>query len=301
MLAAGFMTITPAHAQTPPTIDVLEVEFWPDFDQPSMLVLMTGTLAEDVSLPVTVVLPVPADATINAVARVDESGGMFSDIDYDESSPGLVTFTAMDPTFRIEYYAPYTAVGNQRDYTFDWLSDISVSELFATVQQPAMADEISLDPPAGEFSNRQDGLVYHSIPPQAVPAGQSFRLETSYELSNPQLTVETLTSQQPIIPPAAGNFESPEATSDGTINWPIIIIAAGLGLALVTGIWFLTANLRSKKRVVKPRPVRRTQTPPPASTVAKSAGNLKFCHECGHSLDPADKFCRLCGTPVKKT
>jgi hypothetical protein len=299
MLVVGFMTITPAFAQAPPTIDLLEVEFWPDFDQPSMLVLMTGTLAEDVTLPVTLVLPVPADATINAVARVDENGGMFSDIDYDQSSSGLVTFTVTDPTFRIEYYAPYTADGNQRDYTFDWLSEIPVSELLVTVQQPAMADEISLDPAAGESSNRQDGLVYHSLPPQAVPAGQSFRLETSYELNNPQLTVETLANQQPIIPPAAGNLENPEANSDGTLNWPIIIIAAGLSLALVAGAWLLLSNRRSKRRVLKPQPVRRPQTPPPTSKATKGASSSNFCHECGRSLDPSDKFCRSCGTVVK--
>jgi len=260
------MTIRPVFGQAPATIDLLEVEFWPDFDQPSMLVLMTGTLAEDVSLPATLALPVPDDATINAVARVDESGAMFSDIDYDESSPGLVMFTATDATFRIEYYSPYTADGNQREYTFNWLSDNAVSQLLATVQQPAMADELILDPEASESSTRQDGLVYHSLPPQVVPAGQGFRLETSYELSSPQLTVELLSSQQPIITPPVSSLNNTQAASDSTLNWPIMLIAAGLVLALVAGAWFLLSNRRPNRRVVKPRPVRRAQTPPSTST-----------------------------------
>ncbi len=299
MLVTWFMTITPARAQAPPTLDLLEVELWPDFDQPSMLVLMTGTLAEDISLPAKLVLPVPIDATINAVARVDETGAMFSDIEYDESSPGLLTLTATDPTFRIEYYAPYTADGNQRNYSFDWQADIFVSELLATVQQPAMADEISLDPAANEPTNRQDGLLYHSLPPQEVPAGQSFRLETSYELSNPQLSIETLANQSPIISPGVDNAGDPATASNGSINWPIIIAGAALGLALAAGIWLLLANRRSKKRVLKPRPVRHSQSLQPTPTVTKDAGGSNFCHECGHSLDPTDKFCRSCGTAVK--
>ena len=49
------------------TLDQLTADIWPDYDQPSVLVLLTGTLPDDVAYPATITVPIPDDATVNAV------------------------------------------------------------------------------------------------------------------------------------------------------------------------------------------------------------------------------------------
>ena len=59
-----------AQAQLPVTnIETLILDIWPDYDEPNVLVLMTGTLPANTSLPATVTIPLATGAEINAVAR----------------------------------------------------------------------------------------------------------------------------------------------------------------------------------------------------------------------------------------
>lgn len=60
-----FTLILPATGHTQgkvTTIDSLTIEFWPDYDRASVLVLLTGALPADTTLPATVTLPIPETA-----------------------------------------------------------------------------------------------------------------------------------------------------------------------------------------------------------------------------------------------
>lgn len=291
------ITITTYAQSSAPAIDLLEVELWPDYDRPSVLVLLTGTLPEDTNYPARIVLPIPENATINAVARVDESGSMFSDLEVDDSVPGQLTITIMEPTFRVEYYVPYSAEGNQRNYTFEWQSNLTVNELMATVQQPSLANEITLSPEAIQVNNRPDGLLYHTLPVREVPAGEMYSLEVSYDLLRPQLSAELLDGQQPAGPPdISGNVGGQESG----FNWRIALAATAFGLALAAGAWLLLGYRQSRRRISKPRPVRQSRRKRSApSTSQGSTSTANFCHECGQRLTKGDKFCRNCGTAIK--
>ncbi len=299
VLLLNFMatTITTYAQNQAPVIDLLEVEMWPDYDRPSVLVLLTGTLPDDAEFPAIIMVPIPENATINAIARVDESGSMFSDLEVDDSIPGQLTITTMEPTFRVEYYVPYSADGNQRNYTFEWQSDMAVNELMATIQQPSLASEITLSPEAIQVSNRQDGLLYHTLPVQEIPAGEKYSVETSYNMIRPQLSAELLGAQQPAIPSeTTGDVGGQESG----FNWQIVAAATAFGLALAAGAWLLLGYRQSRRRISKPRPVRRSRAKRASSSTSRSStGKAKFCHECGQQLTPGDKFCRNCGTAVK--
>jgi hypothetical protein len=298
LLLIFFLITITTHAQPlAPVIDLLEVEFWPDFDRPSVLVLLTGTLPEDTNYPAMVVVPIPENATVNAIARVDESGSMFSDLEVDDSVPGQLTITTMDPTFRVEYYVPYSAEGNQRNYTFEWQSNLTVNELVATVQQPSLANEINLSPEAIQVNNRPDGLLYHTLPVREVPAGEMYSLEMSYNLLRPQLSAELLGGQQPAGP---SNITGNMGGQESGFNWQIALAAAAFGLAIAAGVWLLLGYRRSRRRVSKPRPVRRSRVKRTASSINQgSTKRANFCYECGQRLTKGDKFCRNCGTAVK--
>jgi hypothetical protein len=304
----------------PDELVALSVELWPDYDQPSMLVLMTGTLAAATPLPATVTIPLPPGATIHAVARPTADNRLVSDVVFTTGDDAL-TLTLTDPRFHVEYYAPMQTDGDQRRYDFRWQNDLAVAQLSPVVQQPLAAEGFSVVPePVNVSSDRGDGLLYHSLPSQAVAAGEPFDITVSYTSTTGALSAPALAVQPP---PGAGDAAQPAATagSGGLFDgfnplWLLVIfgVAALVGLAFYFGRQQATAPAgrprkpapsRPPKTAAKP-PVAPTPpaaqapaaTPPPAPPPAAATGK-RFCHQCGEPAEPGDRFCRNCGTQLK--
>jgi hypothetical protein len=271
-------------------VDSLVIDFWPDYDQSAVLVLMTGALPEGTAVPATVTLPLPDDAQVNAVAYLDAVDGLLN-TDY-EVSGNQLTLTTPNLDFRVEYYLPYEANGSQRSFTFSWTSDMLVNQLEAKVQQPLAASGMVIEPNPIEVASASDGFTYHLLSDQIIPAGQPFSISVNYTMSADELSVNRIDNSGTIdLQPG-----SPAATSDTatqSINWPVVAGAAG-GILVVAALGFLYLGNQNRSRVRKPSP-RRRQAQPARSKV----GGSKFCHNCGEAVDASDKFCRSCGTPVK--
>ena len=106
----------------------LDVDIWPDYDRPLVLVLLSGRLPDKTKLPVTVTLPLPQSAQLNAVARIDSRDGrMKDDITVSTDPPGMVTFTTPDLRFRVEYYFPYTVKANRHVFNYTWLAPVGIN------------------------------------------------------------------------------------------------------------------------------------------------------------------------------
>ena len=291
--------VPPAGAQgTATELQSLAVELWPDYDRPSMLVLMTGTLPAGTTLPVPVTIPLPADAEINAVASVEEGGVLMSNPDYTIEN-GLLTLTSPTNRFHVEYYSPYEVDGNEHSYSFEWVSDLTIDQLTTVVQQPLAAVDFSVTPAAtNSVANRGDDLTYHSLPPRTVAAGEPFTVEVRYTVDAPVLSAPAQSPASPI--PATATNPSAPATDGFDPLW--LLIGAGV-LALVGGAFFLGRyQSRAGSRARKPQPARPAKTaarPPAAPTQPKQTGATRFCHNCGHRAQPTDAFCRKCGRALK--
>jgi hypothetical protein len=295
----GLFLVPGAQAQSPVNeLAILEIELWPDFDQPELLVLLTGTLADDVPTPARVTLPLPEEASVNAVAHVNVGSGDLENVsDVDSDTPGQLAFTTPSPIFRIEYYVPYESDGDRHVITFDWQSDMTIDELLTTVQQPAEASDFQLTPAADQTSTGGDGLVYHAIDGQALPAGQSFSVTASYDLPGGELSADVLAAQQPQVEGPLPLVSDPAQAESQDLNWPLVAIVAG-GLIIIAAVaWFLYTNSGARrKRTPRPKPVRPTK---PSSSRPSSSTNAQFCHNCGRPVDDEDQFCRACGTQLK--
>lgn len=261
----------PTSAQTEATaVQLLTIEIWPDYDQPAVLILLTGTLPEDTPLPASVTLPLPPSAQLNAVARISRDNVMSDDITYEQSGSS-VTFTTPDLRFRVEYYEPYRrGEGNGRSYTFRWQSPLRVEQTAVTIQQPAAAQNMVVEPTAVNTTTHSDTLTYHNLPTAPIPPNAPYTVHLSYTLTSPQLTIETTT------PPAA---EAPPTRSATT--YFLLAGASAIFIILYTGYHYGRRLKNQPKR--KPHPIRQ-----------------KFCHNCGSPTQPSDKFCRQCATPLKK-
>jgi len=274
VLLSGFHV----RAQGVTAVDTLSVEIWPDYDQASVLVLLTGELSSDTPLPATITVPLPPEARLNVVARISPDRFMADDIDFTEAA-GAVTLTTPDPSFRVEYYYPYQTDGEQRDFTFTWTADFAINQLSVSIQQPLSADTLTTNPAATAITTSQlDGLIYHVLPVQTVPAGQSYRAAVSYHMASPLLTEARLQNQgggEAAVPPTTNPTGSP--------NWALYLAAAGTALIGIAMFWQVVNHRRKTRRPGRHRP----------------ATKASFCHNCGQRSQKGDQFCRQCGTPLK--
>ena len=303
LLFWGLLQTKSLAAQEPASVlEFLEAELWPDFDQQALLVLLSGALPANAPLPATITLPLPQEATINAVARVDSQGNLVN-MEYDDSIPGLLTLNVNDPGFRIEYYVPYQSDGDLRKINFRWLADLSVDQLITTFQQPSSATDVSLTPEADRTLNGQYDLLYHEISGMAVPAGVPYTFEASYRMVRPELSVEGLDLQQPAVPQPVLSQQGQDGSDSSNFNWPIVVAAAAVVLAFAAAAFLIFSGRNRSRRVTKPRPAARSQqrlrSTGGRDSTSSPRAKAKYCHECGQALDPADKFCPSCGSRVK--
>jgi hypothetical protein len=285
-----FVPVYSSQAQSDATaVDSLVIDFWPDYDQTAVLVLLTGTLPAGTATPATVTLPLPENAQVNAVAYMDAANGLMN-ADYQEINNQLV-LTTPNLDFRVEYYLPYEASGSQRSFTFNWTSEMSVNQLEAKIQQPLAAAGMVIDPNPIEVGAASDGFTYHLLPDQTIPAGQPFAINVNYTMSTDELSVDRADNSGTIdLQPVSPTAVSSNATR--SINWPVVAGAAG-GILVIAALAFLYVGNQSKTRVRKPSPTR------PTKPVRSNAGAARFCHNCGEGIGAGDRFCRSCGTPVK--
>jgi hypothetical protein len=277
--------IAPGFAQNPVSvIDALDIEIWPDYDKPSVLVLLTGTLPGDTRLPASVTLPLPEAARLNAVARIDRKDGNMKDDILSSTDPsGRLTFITPDLRFRVEYYLPYTVNKTQRSFDYTWLAAVSVNNFKLRVQRPSSASTLYTEPATPNVVKSGDGFDYHTFPVRAVPAGQSFSLRVDYKMTNAQLSATSMpppntNTQTPVLPAAS-------STGPG-INWALAAVVSG-GLIIIVAVIWQIASRRPSPKIRKPIDSR-----------VEKQSRAKFCRNCGEPIDEDDRFCRGCGSKL---
>lgn len=277
-LNAGF-------AQNPVSvIDSLDIEIWPDYDRPSVLVMLTGTLPQDTPLPAAVTLPLPDGAQVNAVARIDRvDGSMKDDIFVSTDPPGSLTFITPDIGFRVEYYLPYSVNQNQRSFDYTWSTDIRVDNFQLRVQRPLSASSLNTTPASANVIRSADGFDYHTFPRQAVAAGQPFSLQVDYIMTGAQLSVASLPSPNTGSQAAA----SPATSTNGYgFNWGLAAIVGGGLLIFGALVW----------QIVLRRPA--VQNRKSVDSGAAGRSQVKYCRHCGEPTDKSDRFCSACGSKL---
>jgi hypothetical protein len=283
LIVFSLIPLATGHAQTTVTaIDSLVIELWPDYDKPSVLVLLTGTLPSDTDLPATVTLPLPENAQFHVVARIDgKDGVMKDDIMSSPAPPDAMTFITPDLRFRLEFYLPYSVNDNQRSFDYTWMANLSVDELRLKIQRPASASSFHTEPDHENIVMGENGLAYYTFPAHHVPAGQPSSVHVEYRMTGTQLTAESL-------PPSGPVKQTPEspigsAASSG-INWPLVaIIVGGLIIGMV-GVWYIVSN----------RATAHIDRPSHARVKDRGRSRPKFCYNCGKPVDRGDKYCSNC-------
>ena len=237
MILAVLAALPDSRAQADvQSLERLAIDIWPDYDQASVLVLLTGTLAQDTPLPARVTLPLPDTAKLNAFARIDNRDGIMKDDLLSSPGDGKVSFLTPDLMFRMEYYFPYRVREKSRSFDFIWLAEIAVEKLQLKVQQPQAAIDLRTVPGTIKIAAGADELVYYTFPQRPVPAGQRYSVRVEYTMTEAKLSAANLL-QNNSKPPAPA--ASSPANGAAVITWPGIMIGAGAVMTFLALVWLL--------------------------------------------------------------
>jgi hypothetical protein len=297
LLAAVVMCLaSPVGAQGPGlAIDKASLRLWPEYDDPGLLVILSGNITGTTKFPQQVAFPIPASARGIQATSVDATGDLLSQpwqvVD------GKLTYSLPSPDFQIEYYLDRPAGGNQRDISYTFESPYPIRTLEVAAQQPARASAFAMTPQSQRSAQGNDGFTFYLVERADMGAGDKLPVNIRYTKNDQGLSV----AQAKIETTGSTGTANPSGAASGgkSTDWlPILLI--GLGVALLAGAgiyWFLRI-----RPTPAPAPVAaKAQTPSKASPAPQPArsANAVFCTQCGRQLSSSDRFCAQCGTPRK--
>ena len=289
MLGAMFILPSLAFAQDNPTISNMTVQFWPEYDQPSMLVITDFQVAEGTTLPVDLTFRIPADANLIAVASLVNDGSLVNAIFNGPETQGewqVFSITInQDTLYRFEYYQQLDFNNTQRTFTYLWDGDHAVGEFNLELLEPLGLTSLVTDPPYKSIS-QQNGSNIYAIDSTKLDSGEQYTLNIQYDKSTDAL----ITEPQGVEPVAPLDENTPGRVS--LTKWMPYIIG-GMGLLLIVGgaAYYMQAD-RSSSRKRR----RRVHT---SSESADEQSDF-YCPQCGTRAKPGDKFCRVCGARLRQ-
>jgi hypothetical protein len=284
------------RAQNQVGFNTLEVDIWPEYDRPGVLIIYRITLSPDVTLPVDLALNIPSGAgDPNAVAVKETGGGLFN-IAFTREANGVwskILFTATMPDIQVEYYDPtLVKEGKHRHYEFSWQGDYTVDALSIQVQQPVGASEMVIKPSLGDGVAGQDSLIYYNSQVGSLTSGQTFTLTLDYDKESDELSAENLE-----IKPSAPftTLSAPQRNLMTVLPWILGI----LGVFLICGgtLWYWQSG-KGKYGDKTPGARKKTRRVVAATPVNREEGYI-YCQNCGKRALPNDRFCRVCGSKLR--
>lgn len=273
------------RAQSEIKLAGIQVQLWPEYDQPGMLVIYDFQVATSTALPSTVNIRIPKDAKLSAVAQTAANGLVNAEYDGPTTVGDWQVIGVKIPelaTYHVEFYEPLSKNGTTRQFAYLWPADYAADNFSVSVREPSDMTQIASVPAMPEIQGK-DGATYLQNDFGARPAGQEFTLNLTYTKTSDILGVP----QQNVQPSAPLNSNTPGRVMFS--NYLPYILGA-LGVILIVGglIYFW----RSSRRGSQGRKRHLAQT-------EKEGDSDIYCHQCGARARTPDRFCRVCGTKLR--
>jgi len=289
LLATLLFVPFPAQAQEQITFEQVVVQLWPEYDTPDMLIILNLQLSADIPLPTQLKVRLPGSVEKPYVIAIGQTPQTVTDqgieFTYEKNGDWLeTTVTATGPAIRIEYYDPgLIQAGDQRSYDYVWAGDYAVDIFSLSILVPVDTTEIQTDPAMSEFTSADGMQTYLNWEANNLEAGEQVPIKVTYTKVSDRLSV----SNQPLETGAID--ESTQGRVSLSNYLPYILGGLGLLLIIGGGIYFWQTSQD------KPAPRKRHR-----SRERDADGANIYCHQCGKRAQHGDRFCRTCGTRLRK-
>jgi hypothetical protein len=291
ILTMGMLLIFPSltSAQSNVTLTGMNIQLWPEYDQPSMLVLADFELPATTLFPVKMTFHIPQDANLVAVATYSADGSLVNAVYEGPTKKGsLQAFTVNlnNPKARFEYYLPITIKVHERTFSYLWNGDYAVDAFGIRVLEPLDTSALSTTPKLGP-AVVESGLAYYESSAIKLKSGEQFTLDLKYTK-----TTDTLVSPPQGVQPAAPVDENTPGRVSLNNSLPYII--GGIGIVLIVGglIYYWLAGRSSTKKTR-----RRIHHTPQEN---EEGDEESYCPQCGTRAKSNDRFCRVCGARIRR-
>lgn len=278
----------PASAQGGVSLDTVFIQLWPEYDQPAMLVILNIQLASTVSLPTELTFQLPGNVDKPYVVAVGPTAQTVSDqnIDYTyQKNDGWleVTVIANHPAIQIEYYDTELKMqGENRSFSFLWPGNYAVKVLDVSLMVPVDTTEVKTDPQMRDGTPAGSEQTLLEWGTSDLEAGEQVPILISYIKTSDRLSMSG-PLQTEII----------DENTEGRISLSNYLpyILGGLGVLLIVGggIYFWQTSQG------KPASRKRHR-----SRDEDHDSEDVYCHQCGKRAQPGDRFCRTCGTRLRR-
>lgn len=279
-----------ASAQTTVTLSSVEVNLWPEYDQPSMLVIVDYSVSPDTTLPVDLTFRIPSEANLIAVAYSTGEGGWMNAPFTGPTEMGewqvLTMPIQLYTVHRFEYYQPLTIAGEQRAFSYLWDGAYAVEDFSLTVLEPLDSRSFAMDP-SHALIEQLGALTYYESATVSLARGQQYVMNVRYEKTTDRLHRPASQDLQPATPL---DESTPGRVS---LNNYLPYLIGGVGVFLILGGAFYYWQAGS----IPSKPPQRKRN---AKVESDTGGTAAYCPQCGTRAKPGDRFCRTCGTRLRR-
>lgn len=276
------------QAQADLSVNTVQVQLWPEYDQPAMLVIYTLELGTDQTLPAEVTVRIPA-AVGDPLAVAVLEGDSLVTRQYTRTVDGDwadITLEADYSVIQIEYYDSALNQNNpERSYTFSWESEYPVDNFVISLKEPLNAQDFNVLPSLGTGQAGADGLLTYANNFGSLAANQAFNLTLGYTKNDNLLAVDNIVQSSSSATNTAAASEEPIPV------WVWVLAGAGVLVLAVGGVLYYRSQQQAAVSKYQTRKKRVASSKPAAGSV--------FCHNCGARAAAGDKFCRECGTRLR--
>jgi hypothetical protein len=293
LLASSLAPLSVAAQPAPLQLTTWDVQVWPEYDEPAVLVIVTGSIDPATIFPQQLRISIPSGARLHAVAYPDETGNLLTlpwTIEPGDDDQTVV-FDLDQPGFVVEYYTALVTPPPSRSFDLNLVAPYATGQSSLALRQPARASAMRTTPALVPGGLDALGNPTYTLELGALEAGQSVPLQVSYTKADADPSVSGLAVA-----------ETPTVGSTDGQNWRPLIVGVAVGvLAGAVGIYLVTRRRSlGSSRQARRRDARKQGVQPvrsPFGGAAPASSPTRFCVQCGQKFEGSDKFCRNCGAP----
>ncbi len=297
LLALLFVLGAPrALADDPNRLSELQISVWPEYDTPTVLVILEGKFADTSTSSRQVSVLIPSKAKLHVATYANADGTLAKEQPSQSSDLGdgyaRVTFSVPAANFWLEYYDDALRGNPDKTLDFSLKAPAPADQATLEIQQPLKATNFTITPSTPN-TRSEDGFTYYDSTFSNVTTGQIISAQIKYTRTDPNPSV------LPAPAPASVPSTTPATTTSSTWSSGFLIVAiVVLGLTAVLGFFMLQQQRSRRLAPIAPNNRNGRRVGSPSRGVA--LGGV-FCTQCGRALGRDDNFCPKCGAKRKVT